>query len=439
MPRRPRRRLAAAERDAARSSNTRLAIVDRRSSAETMFFAGLIGTYLVFRLVGAGVAAARPAAAAARRHRAQHARAARERRPDDAARCARARRDDAARPARGLPLDRASLGALFLAVQGIEWVAPRRPRADARRAACTAATFYVLIGCHAAARRSARCSGSAVVGCVPARGALRRPAAHRRARDVRHLLVLRLRAVGRALPAGVPRTDAMRSRPCIACVAAGSPLRRCAGAAQRARAGLRHVRHARSRTDDPARRAPSAASILFLMSMPYTVVRLAAGWLFLRIVPPRAGRAGAASSCRVLARCRARRRHRRRAEREHSSRCRARIVRRAGRVAAHPGELGQARHVDLPRRRRHVVRRRCSPPTARCATAIPTWPHPSTILGIPLTAFMTFLLICSSVTMVKALAGDPAGQPGEARARSSSSPSSAASSSSACRPTSGRT
>ena len=31
------------------------------------------------------------------------------------------------------------------------------------------------------------------------------------------------------------------------------------------------------------------------------------------------------------------------------------------------------------------------------------WPHPSDVLGIPLTAFMTFVLICSSVTMVKAL------------------------------------
>src|SRR5512145_3056666 len=31
------------------------------------------------------------------------------------------------------------------------------------------------------------------------------------------------------------------------------------------------------------------------------------------------------------------------------------------------------------------------------------WPHPSTVLGINLTAFMTFLLICSSVTMVKGL------------------------------------
>src|SRR6185295_14618743 len=43
----------------------------------------------------------------------------------------------------------------------------------------------------------------------------------------------------------------------------------------------------------------------------------------------------------------------------------------------------------------------------------PTWPTPSHVLGIQLTAFMTFLLICSSVTMVEALAairhGDQAG------------------------------
>lgn len=31
------------------------------------------------------------------------------------------------------------------------------------------------------------------------------------------------------------------------------------------------------------------------------------------------------------------------------------------------------------------------------------WPNPSTVFGINLVAFMTFLLICSSVTMVKAL------------------------------------
>jgi heme/copper-type cytochrome/quinol oxidase subunit 3 len=41
------------------------------------------------------------------------------------------------------------------------------------------------------------------------------------------------------------------------------------------------------------------------------------------------------------------------------------------------------------------------------------WPNPSHVLGIQLTAFMTFLLICSSVTMVKGLAaiqhGDQAG------------------------------
>jgi heme/copper-type cytochrome/quinol oxidase subunit 3 len=43
----------------------------------------------------------------------------------------------------------------------------------------------------------------------------------------------------------------------------------------------------------------------------------------------------------------------------------------------------------------------------------PNWPLPSDILGIQLTAFMTFLLICSSVTMVEALAsirkGDQSG------------------------------
>jgi cytochrome c oxidase subunit 3 len=36
-------------------------------------------------------------------------------------------------------------------------------------------------------------------------------------------------------------------------------------------------------------------------------------------------------------------------------------------------------------------------------TGDPNWPVPSQILGIPLTAFNTFLLICSSLTMVKAL------------------------------------
>ena len=37
--------------------------------------------------------------------------------------------------------------------------------------------------------------------------------------------------------------------------------------------------------------------------------------------------------------------------------------------------------------------------------ASPHWPNPQEALGINLTAFMTFLLICSSVTMVKALEG----------------------------------
>jgi cytochrome c oxidase subunit 3 len=43
----------------------------------------------------------------------------------------------------------------------------------------------------------------------------------------------------------------------------------------------------------------------------------------------------------------------------------------------------------------------------------PTWPAPSSILGIPLTAFMTFLLICSSVTMVEGLAGIRGGNQGK--------------------------
>jgi cytochrome c oxidase subunit 3 len=43
----------------------------------------------------------------------------------------------------------------------------------------------------------------------------------------------------------------------------------------------------------------------------------------------------------------------------------------------------------------------------------PNWPRPSTILGIPLTALMTFLLICSSVTMVEGLAGIRQGNVGK--------------------------
>ena len=36
--------------------------------------------------------------------------------------------------------------------------------------------------------------------------------------------------------------------------------------------------------------------------------------------------------------------------------------------------------------------------------ATPDWPIPSTVLNIPLTAFNTFILICSSATLVKGLA-----------------------------------
>ena len=43
------------------------------------------------------------------------------------------------------------------------------------------------------------------------------------------------------------------------------------------------------------------------------------------------------------------------------------------------------------------------------------WPNPYNVLGINLTAFMTFLLICSSVTMVKALERVGAGDKGRAQ------------------------
>jgi heme/copper-type cytochrome/quinol oxidase subunit 3 len=45
----------------------------------------------------------------------------------------------------------------------------------------------------------------------------------------------------------------------------------------------------------------------------------------------------------------------------------------------------------------------------------PNWPRPSSILGIQLTAAMTFLLVCSSVTMVEALAGFRAGNQAKLR------------------------
>jgi heme/copper-type cytochrome/quinol oxidase subunit 3 len=41
------------------------------------------------------------------------------------------------------------------------------------------------------------------------------------------------------------------------------------------------------------------------------------------------------------------------------------------------------------------------------------WPNPADILGIDVTAFMTFVLICSSVTMVKALSGIQHGNPAQ--------------------------
>jgi heme/copper-type cytochrome/quinol oxidase subunit 3 len=47
--------------------------------------------------------------------------------------------------------------------------------------------------------------------------------------------------------------------------------------------------------------------------------------------------------------------------------------------------------------------------------ASPNWPLPSAHLGIGLTSFMTFLLICSSVTMVQALAAVQDGNPARFR------------------------
>ncbi len=44
----------------------------------------------------------------------------------------------------------------------------------------------------------------------------------------------------------------------------------------------------------------------------------------------------------------------------------------------------------------------------------PDWPDPKSVLGINLTAFMTFLLIVSSFTMVKALSASRNGRPREA-------------------------
>ncbi len=45
----------------------------------------------------------------------------------------------------------------------------------------------------------------------------------------------------------------------------------------------------------------------------------------------------------------------------------------------------------------------------------PNWPVPSSILGITMTAGMTFLLVCSSVTMVESLAGFRAGNQAKLR------------------------
>ena len=67
------------------------------------------------------------------------------------------------------------------------------------------------------------------------------------------------------------------------------------------------------------------------------------------------------------------------------------------------------------------------------------WPSPYEVLGINLTAAMTFLLICSSVTMVKALEWLGKGDRTSGQTFLFLTARWAARSSWACRPTSGRT
>src|SRR5262249_41435545 len=99
--------------------------------------------------VGARVAAARSAAPAARPHGAEQPRAAGERADPRAGARARpaARRRARARPPPAVPAP--ALGVLFLAVQGVGW--PRLVRHGLPLGgSLSGATFYVLIGCHAA-------------------------------------------------------------------------------------------------------------------------------------------------------------------------------------------------------------------------------------------------------------------------------------------------
>jgi cytochrome c oxidase subunit 3 len=142
MPRRPVARRVPAP--VAPVSNARLAIVTVLV-AETMFFVGLIGAFLVFRLAAPTwppqnlpqlpllvttlntvvlLASLAPLTAALRA----------------------VRRDDQATALRALTWT-AALGSLFLAVQGAEWVR-LVGHGLTLRGSMYGATFYVLIGCH---------------------------------------------------------------------------------------------------------------------------------------------------------------------------------------------------------------------------------------------------------------------------------------------------
>jgi heme/copper-type cytochrome/quinol oxidase subunit 3 len=146
MPRRPLRPAPAPAPAAPVISNTRLAMMIVIGT-ETMLFAGLIGTFLVFRLA----APAWPPPGQARLPLAvtwaNTAVLLGSILPMTAALRA-VRRDDQAALARALVVT-ALLGTVFLGVQGFEWA--RLLRQGLTLASGTyGATFYVLIGCHAA-------------------------------------------------------------------------------------------------------------------------------------------------------------------------------------------------------------------------------------------------------------------------------------------------
>ena len=109
--------------------------------------------------------------------------------------------------------------------------------------------------------------------------------------------------------------------------------------------------------DDPVTRAFSW-SVLFLIAMPYTIFGVGRGLAVSRPSPPRRPAAWRRHRPADHAQCSGAG-HRTRGELSVSTAAAIteHHLHRARRVAAHPRELGQARHVDLPRRRRHDLRR----------------------------------------------------------------------------------